>query len=127
MKSIFKLLDENKKEAIKILSSKENNTFHFATWDDELSCYIPYGYNKDEYDDPEEWNDICPDVCPWVRYADDDGNITALMVVAVRYNKKRIEITTTESPTEKSDDIFFNITWCDDISYWSVFDKLEDI
>lgn len=116
MKSIFELLDSNKKEAIKILCSKENNTIKFAQWDDELEEYVPTDDNCS----------TC-DVCPWVRMEDgDEGMIVTQMVIEARYNEetKRIEIITTSSPSEKSDGIYFDVIWCDDISYWSVFDYI---
>lgn len=116
MKSIFELLDSNKKEAIKILRSKENNTIKFAQWDDELEEYVPT-------DD----NCYTCDVCPWVRLeVGEEGIVEPQMVIEVRYNeeKKCVEIITTKDQSEKSDGKYFNVTWCDDISYWSVFDYI---
>lgn len=112
MINIIKALDANKKEAIKILKTKENNTITFDEWDEESEGY------SDELEN-----------CPWIRYANDDGDITTMAVIACRYNKekKRIEIMTATDYYEKSDGFWFPLSYADDISYWSVFDYIGDL
>ena len=106
MIDIIKALDANEKEAIKILKGQKDNTIILSVWDDDA----------DEYSDG-----------PWIRYSDDDGNITALLVVAVRYNseKNRIEIITSDG-FKKAHNEWFPLNYCDDISYWSVFEYIEN-
>ena len=109
MIDIFKALNANEKEAIKILKTKENNAITFDEWDEE----------SEEYSDELE-------NCPWIRYANVDGDITALAVIACRYNKEkdRIEIMTTSDYYEKSDGEWFPLSYADEISYWRVFDSI---
>lgn len=106
MVDIIKALDANEKEAINILKGQKDNTIILSEWDDDAN----------EYSDG-----------PWIRYSNVDGDITALLVVAVRYNseKKRIEIITSDG-FEKADDEWFPLNWADDISYWSVFDYIAN-
>lgn len=110
MKDIVKILEDNEKEAIKILKASENNTITFAEWDDDEDCYS----NADD--------------SPYIRYSNDDGEIKTLLVVAARYNKetKRIEVITTDDEYEKTDNKWFPLAWADDISYWQVFDLIEE-
>ena len=110
MISILDVLRTNEKEAIKILKGKENMMVTFAEWDDDDEVYS----NADD--------------CPYIRYCDDDGFITSQLVVSVRYNeeKKRIEITTTEDEYQKTDGKWFPITWCDDISFWDVLERIAE-
>ena len=112
MIDIIKALDANEKEAIKILKTKENNTITFDEWDEESEGY------SDELEN-----------CPWVRYANDDGDITTMAVIACRYNKekKRIEIMTATDYYEKSDGVWFPLSYADDISYWSVLDYIGEL
>ena len=110
MIDIIKVLNANEKEAISLLKGEKDCTITFSLWD---SCEGVYANAED---------------CPWIRYTDDDGNITAQMVVAVRYNKTndRIEIKTTSYEDEIGDNVWFPLNFCDDISYWSVFYYIED-
>ena len=109
MIDIIKALDANEKEAINILKGCKDNTIIFSEWDDDAEEYS----NGDD--------------CPWIRYADDDGNIEALLVVAARYNSenKRVEIITSDG-FEKTDGEWFPLNWADDISYWSVFEHIGE-
>ena len=110
MINIIKALEKNKKEAIKILKASENNTITFAEWDDDEDCYS----NADD--------------CPYIRYSNDDGEISTLLVVAARYNdeKKKIEIITSDGEYEKTDNNWFPLDWADDISFWQVLDAIGD-
>jgi len=111
MISVNEVLRLNELEAIKILKEKEDNTFIFAEWDDDEEVY-------DNADD-----------CPYIRYANDDGEISTQLVVGVRYNIEKgcIEILTTENEYEKTDGCWFPIKWADDISYWYVLEYLEEV
>jgi hypothetical protein len=108
MISVLDVLRQNEKEAIKILKKKEYNMVIFAIWDDDEEVYN----NADD--------------CPYIRYANDDGEISVQLVVGARYNteKKCIEILTTENEYKKTDGIWFPINYADDISYWSVLEYL---
>ena len=110
MIDIIKALDTNEKEAIKILKASENNTITFAEWDDDEDCYS----NADD--------------CPYIRYSNDDGEINTLLVVAARYNEetKKIEVITADDEYEKTNNEWFPLAWADDISYWQVFDLIEE-
>lgn len=109
MIDILKALNANEKEAMQILATKENNTITFDEWNEESEDY------SDELEN-----------CPWIRYANDDGDITTMAVIACRYNeeKKRIEIITTNDYYEESDGEWFPLSYADDISYWSVLDYI---
>ena len=111
MISVLDVLKQNEKEAIKILNSKANKGIIFAVWDDDEEVYS----NADD--------------CPYIRYANDDGEISTQLVVGVRYNakKKCIEILTTEDEYKKTDGEWFPINFADDISYWCVLEYLEEI
>lgn len=112
MIDILKALNANEKEAIQILATKENNTITFDEWNEESEDY------SDELEN-----------CPWIRYANDDGDITTMAVIACRYNeeKGRIEIMTTNGYYEESDGEWFPLSYADDISYWSVFDYIGNL
>lgn len=111
MTSVLDVLRQNEKEAIKILNSKAKNGIMFAEWDDDEEVYS----NADD--------------CPYIRYANADGEISSQLVVGVRYNaeKKRIEILTTDDEYKKTDGVWFPIDFADDISYWYVFEYLEEV
>lgn len=111
MISVLDVLSQNEKEAIKILNSKDDKSVIFATWDDDEEVYN----NADD--------------CPYIRYANDDDEISTHLVVGARYNteNKRIEIVTTESEYEKTDGLWFPIHYADDISYWNVLEEVADI
>lgn len=111
MISVLDVLKQNEKEAIKILNSKADKSVIFAEWDENEGVYS----NADD--------------CPYIRYANDDGEISSQLVVGVRYNteKKCIEILTTEEEYEKTDGFWFPINYADDISYWSVLEYLEEV
>jgi len=106
MISVLDVLGQNEKEAIKILNSKADKSIIFSVWDDD----------EEEYGNADE--------CPYIRYANDNGEISSQLVVGVRYNteKKRIEILTTESEYKKTDGEWFSIHYADDISYWDVLE-----
>lgn len=110
MKDIIKALYDNEKEAIKILKAQKDLTVNFANWDE----------NDEVYENAGD--------CPYIRYSNDDGEISTLLVVAARYNeeKKRIEVITTDDECEKTDNEWFPLNWADDISYWQVFDSIEE-
>lgn len=126
MRNIFKLLDANMKEGEKILLSKEDKTIVFAVWDEDLICYVPNDGVK--YHDTDIAQEAVEDACPWIRYADDNGDIKAKMVIEVRYNEERhaIDIKDTDSFYDICEDDFYPITYTDDISYWSVLDTIGD-
>ena len=109
MISVLDVLRQNEKEAIKILNSKADKSVIFAVWDDDEEVY---GNTND---------------CPYIRYANDDGEISTQLVVGVRYNaeKKRIEIITTDDEYKKTDYEWFPIKFADDISYWSVLEMID--
>ena len=111
MVNIIKALGENEKEAIAILSKLQDKEVVFTEWDD----------------DEEEYSDV--DDCPYIRYANDEGEITTFLVVAARYNdeKKRIEILATESEATKTDGFWFSLHYADDISYWQVLDSILEL
>lgn len=111
MTSVLDVLRQNEKEAIKILKGKADKSVMFAEWDDDEEVYS----NADD--------------CPYIRYANDDGEISTQLVVGVRYNaeKKRIEILTTDDEYKKTDGEWFPIHYADDISYWYVFEFLEEV
>lgn len=110
MKDIIKVLDNNEKETIKILKAQKDLMVNFANWDE----------NDEVYENADD--------CPYIRYSNDDGEIKTLLVVAARYNeeKKRIEVITTDDEYEKTDNEWFPLNWADDISYWQVFDLIEE-
>jgi hypothetical protein len=111
MISVNEVLKLNQLEAIKILKEKEDNTVIFAEWDEKEGVYS----NADD--------------CPYIRYANDDGEISTRLVVGVRYNddRERIEIITTNDEYKKSDGEWYPINWADDISYWYVLEYLEEV
>ena len=111
MISLLDVLRQNEKEAIKILNSKVDKSVIFAIWDDDEEVYG----NADD--------------CPYIRYANDDGEISSQLVVGVRYNaeKGRIEILTTDDEYKKTDGEWFSIKFADDISYWYVLEYLEKV
>ncbi len=110
MIDISKVLAKNMIEAIEILKGKEDCTILFSEWDSE----------NDEYADADN--------CPWIRYSNPDGEIIPYMIVAVRYNKEkgRIEVISTEESYEKSDEEWFPLSWADDISEWTVYDRIGE-
>ena len=110
MKDIVKVLRDNEKEAIKILKAQKDLTVNFADWDE----------NDEVYENADD--------CPYIRYSNDDGEISTLLVVAARYNEetKRIEVITTDDEYEKANNEWFPLNWADDISYWQVFDLIEE-
>lgn len=107
MISITEVLAQNYAEAVEIL--KKKGEVIFAEWDDNEKVYS----NADD--------------CPYIRYANDE-EMRAELVVGVRYNDKsqRIEIITTNSEYEETDEKWFPIKWADDISYWYVLEYLEN-
>lgn len=110
MKDIVKVLRDNEKETIKILKAQKDLTVNFADWDE----------NDEVYENADD--------CPYIRYSNDDGEISTLLVVAARYNEetKRIEVITTDDEYEKTNNEWFPLNWADDISYWQVFDLIEE-
>ena len=106
MVDIIKALNANEKETIKILKGCKDNTIVFTVWD----------YDIDEYTNDDE--------CPWIRYTDDDGNLEALLVVAARYDSKGEKIELFVSDGFKKADEWIPLDYCDDISYWSVFEHI---
>lgn len=110
MKDILKVLRDNEKEAIKILKAQKDLMVNFANWDE----------NDEVYENADD--------CPYIRYSNDDGEIKTLLVVAARYNDERntIEVITTDDEYEKTDNEWFPLAWADDISYWQVFDLIEE-
>ncbi len=121
MKKIFDLLYENTEEAKRILKTKENNTIDFAVWNDDAQMYVAKDGNELTYDEA-----YCDE--PWVRVADDDGNIQAMLVISARYNeaKDKIEIKTTRADYEECDEDYFDMHYCDDISYWHVLQEIGE-
>ena len=109
MVDIIKVLNENEKEAKGILSFEiKDGVLTFANWDAEEELYG----NADD--------------CPYIRYANDEGEIRTQLVVAARFNESsdRIEIITTESEYEISDGVWFPLEFADDISRWSVIEAI---
>lgn len=108
MIDIIKALNENTKEAKKLLKGK--GEVMLAKWNDDSECY--------EGNDGEDINDVGI----YIRYADDDGNIATKLVVGVKYNEgtDHISIITAEDEYTESDNHWFPMLWCDDISYWNV-------
>lgn len=113
MIDIIKALNQNLKEASKLLQGK--GEVSLTEWDDDAD-----GGNG-MYD--------CEDCGTYIRYADDDGNITSNLVVAVRYNnlKRIIEIMTAENEYTKADGNWFPLSWADDISYYQVLDTIGEL
>lgn len=117
MIDILNALNDNEKEARNLL--KGEGEVMFAKWDEEKGVYVG---NDDE-------ESSCDDCCPYIRYSDDDGNIVSMMVVGVRLNEDNnvIEIIATDSEYKKSDDVWFPLAFADDISEWSVYDRIGEM
>jgi hypothetical protein len=115
MVDILEALNANEKEAKKLLKGK--GEVMLAKWNDDVETY-----------EDIDGADI-GDVGVYVRYADDDGDITTKLVVGVRYNEdiQRIEIIVADDEYTKSDDVWFPISWCDDISYWDIFRVIDEM
>lgn len=118
MIDIYEVLKANERACEELLKKQENATLEFAKWDEENEEYVstlnPDGWIYDE--------------CPFIRYAYDEGNIGTLLVIAVRYNltKRIIEIQTTTDNMQESDGVWFPISYADDISYYSIFNFVDD-
>ena len=118
MIDIYEVLKANERVCEELLKKQENATLEFAKWDEENEEYVstlnPDGWIYDE--------------CPFIRYAYDEGNIGTLLVIAVRYNvtKRIIEIQTTTDNMQESDGVWFPISYADDISYYSIFNFVDD-
>lgn len=109
MVDIIKVLNENEKEAKGILSFEiKDGVLTFANWDTEKEVYG----NADQ--------------CPYIRYANVDGEIHTELVVATRYNEAsdKIEIITTESEYEISNGVWYPLEFADDISRWQVIEAI---
>lgn len=109
MIDIIKALKKNRKEACRILADEVNGgILTFANWDEDEEVYG----NADD--------------CPYIRYANVDGEITSMLVVAARYNEfsGEIEITATNYEYEKTDGEWFPLSYADDISYWQVLEAI---
>lgn len=117
MVDILNALDDNLQEAKDLLTG-EGEVF-FAKWNEENGCYV-------SNDDEESY---CEDCCPYIRMADDNGDIKSNLVVGVRYNEDiyQIEIMTTESEYTKSDGEWFPLMYADDISYWYVLERIGEM
>lgn len=115
MIDIINALNENVKEAKKLLNGK--GEVMLAKWNDDSECY--------EGNDGEDISDVGI----YIRYADDDGNIATKLVVGVRYNEDidHIEIITAEGEYTESDNIWFPMYWCDDISYWTILNVIGEM
>ena len=111
MIDVLDVLRRNEIEAIKIVASQKDRKIMFVDWDEET----------EEYANSED--------APWIRYANDDGDISCQLVIGVRYNvdKRRLEILFTETETTKaSDEDWCPMNYADDISYWSVLDAVGE-
>lgn len=111
MIDIVKALKENRKEACRILADEvKDGILTFAHWNEEEEVYE----NADD--------------CPYIRYANDDGELFSMLVVSARYNEfnGEIEITATNYEYEKTDGVWFPLNYADDISYWQVLDAIGD-
>lgn len=109
MIDVIEVLKKNEKEASRILADEVNGgVLTFAHWDENEEVYS----NADD--------------CPYIRYANDDGEITSMLVVAAIYDeyKERIEIITTDDEYKKTDDKWFPLNYADDISYWQVLEAI---
>ena len=109
MVDIIKVLNENEKEAKGILSFEiKDGVLTFANWDTEKEVYG----NADQ--------------CPYIRYANVDGEIHTELVVAARFNESsdKIEIITTESEYEISNGVWYPLEFADDISRWQVIEAI---
>ena len=105
------VLNKNMKEAIELFKKSGMEKLVINTWCEE---------------DEEYKGEDC-----YIRYADSDGDICAMLVLAIRYNKKtnRIEIVATSPDYEEcewSDNDFFPLMWVDDISYWRVLEVIGE-
>jgi hypothetical protein len=111
MIDIINALKENTKEACRILADEvKGGVLIFANWDEDEEMYS----NADD--------------CPYIRYANDDGEISSLLVVGARYNEynERIEIIATDDEYKKTDDEWFPLNYADDISYWQVLEAIDN-
>jgi hypothetical protein len=111
MIDIIKALKKNTKEACRILADEvKGGVLIFANWDEDEEMYG----NADD--------------CPYIRYANDDGEISSLLVVGARYNEynERIEIIATDDEYKKTDDEWFPLNYADDISYWQVLEAIDN-
>ena len=109
MIDIIKALKENRKEASRILSDEvKGGILTFANWDE----------------DEEEYSNA--DQCPYIRYANVDGDIHTELVVAARCNEfnGEIEIISTESEYEVTNGVWYPLSYVEDISYWQVLEAI---
>ena len=111
MRDVTDVLNKNMKEAIELFKKSGMEKLVINTW-----CEEDEEYNGED--------------C-YIRYADDDGDIRTMLVLAIRYNKKakRIEIVATSNDYEEyewNDDDFFPLMWADDISYWRVLEVIAE-
>ena len=89
MKSIWNIINENRKECIKFLEGQPNEKYVFAEYDkDEMEWMNPHSESEDDKSCYPE------DVAPFVTYADDNGYVSEYIVTEIYLlktnNSKRI-------------------------------------
>lgn len=118
MINILEVLKSNTEVAKDLLKGK--GAVVLCNWDDEEQVYEDIdGNNLGEVDDGV-----------YIRFLDDKTeSIVSQLVISVRYNEntKQIEIVTAEDEYTESDGIWFPISWCDDISYWTILEKIGEM
>lgn len=114
MKSVYDLVSENRQECIDFLQ-KNNNKYEFVHFDKE----------EDDWCDDEGPVDL-QEGCPFVTYADDDGNIINYAVIAIYLINGRFVADLVDPCDYKNKFEKIPVSWLYGVSECYIYEHLSD-